>query len=135
MLRFMGRSGRARLKRKKGPSSFIQLGLERLERRDVFSGGEVIWVDEATREVVRAEATAIDSVSFGAGFVARLNEGATVSLTRERVDDGVWLPTAIRMKGNGRALLLRRMNIDYAIEWFDYRIPNTRKPQPPSDTR
>ena len=94
-----------------------------------------IWVDEATREVVRAEATAIDSVSFGAGFVARLNEGATVSLTRERVDDGVWLPTSIRMKGNGRALLLRRMNIDYSIEWFDYRIPNTRKPPPPSDTR
>ena len=83
-----------------------------------------IWVDEAAREVVRAEAVAIDSVSFGAGFIARLNEGAAVSLTREQVDDGVWLPTSIRMKGNGRALLLRSLDIDYFIEWFDYRIPN-----------
>ena len=84
-----------------------------------------IWVDEQTREVVRAEATAIDSVSYGGGFVARLNEGATVALTRERVDGDVWLPTSIRMKGNGRALLLRRMNIDYSIEWFDYQLPKS----------
>jgi hypothetical protein len=82
-----------------------------------------IWVDEAAREVVRAEATAIDSVSFG-GFIARLNEGAVVTLMRERIGDGVWLPTSIRMKGNGRALLVRSINIDYFIEWFDYRVPS-----------
>jgi hypothetical protein len=82
-----------------------------------------IWVDEAAREVIRVEATAIDSVSFGAGIVARLHEGAVVSLTRQRIDDDVWLPTAVRMKGNGRALLLRKVTIDYVIEWFDYRLP------------
>lgn len=82
-----------------------------------------IWVDEAAREVVRAEAVAIDNVSFG-GFIARLNKGAEVSLLRERVDGDVWLPTEVRMKGNGRALLLRSLNIDYFIEWFDYRIPS-----------
>jgi hypothetical protein len=81
-----------------------------------------IWVDEASREVVRAEATAIDSVSFGAGLIARLNEGAHVTLTRQRVDGDVWLPTSIRMNGHGRALLaIRRMDIDFFIEWFDYR--------------
>ena len=81
-----------------------------------------IWVDEAAREVVRAEATAIDSVSFGGGFIARLNEGAQVMLTRKQIEGDVWLPTGIQMKGNGRALLaLRRMNIDFFIEWFDYR--------------
>jgi hypothetical protein len=89
-----------------------------------------IWVDETAREVIRAEATAIDDVSFGGGFIARLNEGAAVSLTREQVDDGVWLPTSIRMRGDGRALLLRRMNIDYFIEWFDYEIPKSRSGNP-----
>jgi hypothetical protein len=82
-----------------------------------------IWVDEAAREVVRAEATAIDSVSFGAGFIARINEGAIVTFTRERIEGDVWLPTSVRMKGNGRALLVRRMDIDYFIEWFEYRRP------------
>jgi len=83
-----------------------------------------IWVDEAAREVIRADATAIDSVSFGGGLIARLNEGAHVTFTRERVDANVWLPTSIRMKGDGRALLsIRRMEIDYFMEWFDYRRP------------
>lgn len=83
-----------------------------------------IWVDEAAREVMRAEATAIDGVSFGGGFIARLNKGAQITLTRQRIDDDVWLPTSIRMKGDGRALLsIRRMSIDYFIEWFDYRKP------------
>lgn len=81
-----------------------------------------IWVDEAAREVVRAEAVAMDNVSYG-GFIARLNEGAAITLTRERVAGDVWLPTSVRMKGSGRALLVRRMTIDYFIEWFDYRKP------------
>lgn len=81
-----------------------------------------IWVDEGAREVVRAEATAIESVSFG-GIIARLNKGAEVRFTRERVDGDIWLPTSVRMKGDGRALLVRRMNFDHSIEWFDYRKP------------
>jgi hypothetical protein len=83
-----------------------------------FSG--FIWVDEAAREVVRAEATAIDDISYGV-FVARLHKGTTVTLVRERVDDGIWLPTSIQFKGRGRAMLFRRLNVDHAIEWFDYR--------------
>ena len=34
------------------------------------------------------------------------------------------------MKGDGRALLLRRMNIDYFIEWFDYEIPKSKTQSP-----
>ena len=78
-----------------------------------------IWVDEQAREVVRVEASAIDDLSYGFGVVARLNEGTAVTLTRARVD-GIWLPTSITFKGQGRALLVRRLNIDYSIEWFDY---------------
>jgi hypothetical protein len=80
-----------------------------------------VWVDEALREVVRAEATAIDDLSFGFGMVARLHKGAKLSMTRERVDDDVWLPTSIKFAGTGRALLFRKLTIDHSIEWFDYR--------------
>ena len=80
-----------------------------------------IWIDEAAREVVRMEGTAMDDVSYGLGIVARINKGAALTVTRERVDGDVWLPTSVRMKGNGRALLVRRMSIDYVLEWFDYR--------------
>jgi hypothetical protein len=80
-----------------------------------------IFVDEADAEVVRVEATAVDDITYGLGVVARLNEGATVTLVRERVDAGTWLATSIRFLGEGRAMLFRKLSIDHAIEWFDYR--------------
>ena len=85
----------------------------------VFKG--LIWIDEAEREVVRVEAVAIDDMTYGFGLIARLNEGTVVTLTRERVADGIWLPTSMHFKGSGRALLFRKLTLDYTIEWFDYR--------------
>lgn len=85
----------------------------------VFKGR--ILVDEERREVARVEAIAIDDISLGFGLVARLGEGTTVTLTRERVDGGTWLPTSIRFDGEGRALLFRKLTVHHVIEWFDYR--------------
>jgi hypothetical protein len=80
-----------------------------------------VWIDEAEREVVRLEAKAVDSLSYGLGVLARLHEGTEVELERRRVDASLWLPTSIRLKGTGRAILIRKLNIDYFIEWFDYK--------------
>lgn len=84
-----------------------------------FSGSA--WVDEAAREVIRVEATAIDTISFGLGLIARLNKGTTVTLNREPIDGKIWLPTSIRFAGEGRALLIRKLNVDQRIEWSDYK--------------
>ena len=84
-----------------------------------FSG--TIFVDEAAHEVMRVEATAIEDLTYGMGLVARLQKGTTVTAARARIEPDVWLPTAIRIKGQGRALLLRRLEIDQVIEWIDYR--------------
>ena len=81
-----------------------------------------IWVDEAAREVMRVEATAIDDLSYGLGLIARMRKGSAVTLLRERIDDKIWLPTGIKFKGDGRALLaLRKLIIDFSVEWFEYR--------------
>ena len=86
-----------------------------------------IFVDELDAEVVRVEATAIDDITYGLGVVARVNRGATVTLVRERVDADTWLPTSIRLSGDGRAMLLRKLRVDHLIEWFDYRrVPSAR---------
>jgi hypothetical protein len=94
-----------------------------------------VWIDEAAREVARAEATAIDDLSYGFGLVARLNEGTTVTLTRERVDDAIWLPTSIQFRGSGRALLFRKLNIDFGVEWFDYRRVDEAAPAGTESTK
>jgi hypothetical protein len=81
-----------------------------------------IWIDEQTREVFRIDAKAIDEVAFGfGGVLARLNKGATVTLRRELVQGSLWLPVSMRFNGEGRALLLRKLTIDFAVDWFDYR--------------
>jgi hypothetical protein len=91
-----------------------------------------IWIDEAAKEVVRLEATAIDNLSYG-GVLARLNEGTTVKLLRAPIDGAIWLPTSIRLAGQGRAMLIRKLDIDYVIEWLDYARPpgSPGSPGPP----
>lgn len=80
-----------------------------------------VWVDEQAHEVVRARAVAVDDLTFGFGLFARLNEGMTATVTRQPVEGGIWLPASIRFKGDGRAMLFRKLTIDYVIDWFDYR--------------
>jgi len=80
-----------------------------------------VWIDEEAREVVRAQAVAIDDLTFGYGLFARLDEGTTATLTRRPMSDGIWLPTSVRFVGEGRAMLVRKLTLDYAVEWFDYR--------------
>lgn len=80
-----------------------------------------IWIDEQAREVVKVDARAIDDLSFGYGVVGRLNKGATVTVRREPVAGNLWLPVSIRFDGEGRALLFRKLRINFAVDWFDYR--------------
>ena len=80
-----------------------------------------IWIDEESKEVARIEATAIDDISFGYGLLARLNEGSSVTVRRQHIEQGIWLPVSIRFTGEGRALLLRKLVVNYALDWFDYR--------------
>ena len=80
-----------------------------------------IWVDEDLHEIVRIEATATDTIAYGYGFIARLNQGTRITVTREQVEPNLWLPVSVRFKGEGRALLFRKLNVDYSVDWFDYR--------------
>jgi hypothetical protein len=85
-----------------------------------FSGE--IWIDELSREVSRIEAMAVDDVTFGVGGVlARVDKGARVTLRRELVQGNLWLPVSMRFNGEGRALLVRKLTINFSVDWFDYR--------------
>jgi hypothetical protein len=84
-----------------------------------FTG--TIWVDEAALEVMRVEAKSTDDLTYGGGLVASLGEGTTATVTRRRVGGDVWMPTALTLTGQGRAVVFRKLVVDYEIEWFDYR--------------
>ena len=91
----------------------------------VFQGS--MWVNEAAHEVERVEATAIQNLSFGLGLLARVRKGATVSVERKPVEGGVWMLTTLRFNGEGRAMVFRKLNVDYAMDWFDYRLVDTAR--------
>ena len=85
-----------------------------------FAG--TVWIDEAQAEVMRVEAKSVDELSFGYGMVATLGEGTTALMIRRPIDEDIWMPTEIRLNGRGRAALgIRRLVIDFVVEWFDYR--------------
>jgi len=80
-----------------------------------------IWVDEESKEVAKIDATAIDDISFGYGLLAKMNEGSSVTVRRQPVEGHVWLPVSVRFAGEGRALLLRKLVVNFVVDWFDYR--------------
>jgi hypothetical protein len=88
-----------------------------------------VWVDEAEQQIARVEAEAIDTVSFGFGFLVRISKGTKGSFTR-RLWDGAWLPADARLVGVGRALLFRRFELDLVSEYFDYQPIDPAAPPP-----
>ena len=80
-----------------------------------------IWIDEEARQVARIEAVAIDDINIGLGVVGWLNEGASADVRQQRIDGDVWLPVSVRFNGEGRELLFRKLVLNFAVDWFDYK--------------
>jgi hypothetical protein len=76
------------------------------------------WIHEQSREVMYAQATAMQDVSFGS-FLAKLYEGGVASVKRQEISPGIWMPVNVRFQGQARALF-RHTSFDYVVEWFDY---------------
>jgi hypothetical protein len=83
-----------------------------------FSG--TAWIHEHEHEVMRVEAEAGDDTVFGYGVIARLHKGAKAQFIRRKVGDA-WLPVETRVTGTGRAMLFRKVNINYLREYSHYR--------------
>jgi hypothetical protein len=79
-----------------------------------------IWIHEKARQVMDVEAVTTDDIAFG-GFIARVSDGTRTMMARREVAPGVWMPTRVTFNGEGRALLFRKLKLDYLVEWFDYK--------------
>ena len=79
------------------------------------------WISETDHELVRLEAEAIDSVSFGFGVLARLHKGANLSFLRRKINDEVWLPAVVSYTGSARVGLLWTLRRTGSSEYSGYR--------------
>ncbi len=79
-----------------------------------------VWIDQAGSQWVRAELEVIDTISWG-WFVLRIPPGARISFVQTRVNDEVWLPQQIHIRGDAKVALLKTFRLELDITYRDYR--------------
>jgi hypothetical protein len=77
------------------------------------------WVSENDYELVKLEAEAIDTLTFGLG--ARLHKGAQLSFLRRKVNGEVWLPVVASFNGSARIGLFFTLRRRGTSEFSGYR--------------
>ena len=90
------------------------------EGRIAASFAGFAWVHEHDYQLMRVEAEAVTDMSFGFGVIARLHRGAKARLTRRQFGD-VWLPVETHLTGTGKALVFRKVTVNYLRQYSDYR--------------
>jgi hypothetical protein len=78
------------------------------------------WISESDHELVRLDATALDTISFGLGL-ARLHQGSELSFLRRKVNGEAWLPAVFTYRGSGRVGLLWTLRRSGSSEFSGYR--------------
>jgi hypothetical protein len=79
------------------------------------------WVSESDYELARVDVEAIDTVSIGLGFLARIHKGTRASFTRRKVNGEVWLPVRTSYTASARIGLVKMLRIGGASEFSNYR--------------
>lgn len=79
------------------------------------------WFSEREYELVRVEAEVIGTIRYGWGILARINQGASAEIDRQRTADGRWLPHKYEWQGSGRLLLVKGLRRDTTVTFSDYR--------------
>ena len=79
------------------------------------------WISESDHELVKLEAEAIDTLSFGMGVLARLHKGARLSFLRRKINGEVWLPAVVTYSGSARVGLLFTLRRTGSSEYSGYR--------------
>jgi hypothetical protein len=79
------------------------------------------WISESDHELVRVDAKAIESVSFGFGLLAKLHKGAELSFVRRKINGEVWLPAVVRYVGSARVGMLAVLRRSGTSEYSGYR--------------
>jgi hypothetical protein len=79
------------------------------------------WISESDYELVRLNAEAIDTVSFGLGMLARVHKGSQASFQRRKVNGESWLPARATYSVSVRVGLVAVLRRGGMVEFSDYK--------------
>ena len=71
-----------------------------------------LWLDQADLLWAKADANAFEPFSVGFSMVAKLDQGARISLEQTRLADGVWVVRKTALKATGRLALVKHFSIE-----------------------
>jgi hypothetical protein len=91
------------------------------DARAIQKLGGRAWIDEETYQLVKLEATLLDSLGVGPGRLVRLQKGAQAFLERRRVNNEIWLPARARFTGAAKAFFFILGRVDVQSEYGDYK--------------
>ncbi len=79
-----------------------------------------LWIDRKDLQWVKAEAVAMEDVSFGF-FIARLSKGSRITIEQMKLPDGEWVPQRIQARASARTFLFFNHNFEEDVSYSDYR--------------
>jgi hypothetical protein len=79
-----------------------------------------LWIDKDELQWVKADIDVVDTIAIF-GFLARIHKGTHMSFEATRVNDEVWLPKRVYLRGTGRLALLKKLNAEVENTFRDYR--------------
>ena len=79
-----------------------------------------LWIDEKDVQWVKADAEAVNAISFGF-FIARLSKGSHIVVEQMKLPDGAWVPKAIDARASARTFIFFNHNFEEEITYSDYR--------------
>lgn len=88
-----------------------------------FAGKTVgtMWIDPADKQIARIEARLIESYKVGGGLLASLSKGSSFVLEQDRINNEIWLPTAVDVNISVRALLLIGITANQTVRYSNYK--------------
>lgn len=81
----------------------------------------VILIDRDDRRITRIEGTLFKDVTFGWGFLGRLNRGGHIEITQSKVAGKHWGITRMQLVFNGRVVVVKSLHIEETESAWDYR--------------
>ena len=79
-----------------------------------------LWIDKQEYNWVKAEAEAIDTISFGM-FLARVHKGSHFSFEQTRLNNEVWLLRRFYVNASARLMLFRNMGLEQEDIFSNYK--------------
>ena len=93
-----------------------------------------VWIDEADREVSRMSATLDENYHVGFGLLASVAKGSNVVFDQALIRNEAWLPTAVALHLQARALLVAGFRAEIDIRFDQYKKFQTDAVQQPGAT-